>query len=173
MGGTDLFDQFGSYYRSTLKSVKWHIRLFSHFFVAACINANILYQGKVAARNSDTQLKFMERIIEQWSGFEATQEVEEEEGGNEEETVPEVVAPSKRTNSESREYRNQLNNDWQRRVNGIHAVQYVSNNDRGWCIVCQRKSKTRHMCLECNVYCHISGEIEDNCWHKLHTHRNF
>ena len=179
MGGTDLFDQYGSYYRTTLKSVKWHIRLFTHFFVAACINANILYQGKVAARNSDTQLKFMERIVEQWSGYEIEEQAEEEEV--EEEVPPVIHICSKRTNYESRGYRDELIANWEKRLTGQHTVHHVPPTitknkikleNRMGCIVC-RKGKTRHMCLECDVFCHISGETDDNCWYKLHSHRKF
>lgn len=172
MGGTDLFDQFGSYYRSTLKSVKWHIRLISHFFVAACINANILYQGNKAttAHHNDQQLKFMVKIIDQWSGFEEVQD--KDQNDEDEEEAPIVVAPSERTEYESRKYRNELIRDWETRVSGIHTVQYVPNNNRKYCTVC-RQSRTRHMCLECNVYCHVSGETDNNCWHTLHTHRKF
>ena len=43
MGGTDMFDQICSYYRTTFKSKRWQIRLFIHFFMAAAVNAHILY----------------------------------------------------------------------------------------------------------------------------------
>ncbi len=44
MGGTDNFDQKISYYRSTLKSVKWQKKIYSHFITCSLINAHILYK---------------------------------------------------------------------------------------------------------------------------------
>ena len=44
MGGTDMFDQMCSYYRTTIKTKRWQIRIFTHFSMAAAVNAHILYK---------------------------------------------------------------------------------------------------------------------------------
>ena len=44
MGGTDMFDQMCSYYRTTIKTKRWQIRIFTHFLMAAAVNAHILFK---------------------------------------------------------------------------------------------------------------------------------
>jgi hypothetical protein len=43
MGGTDLCDQYTSYYEFEHRTLKWHRRIFTHFMVVAMRNAHILY----------------------------------------------------------------------------------------------------------------------------------
>ena len=42
MGGTDLGDQLGSYYRFEHQMTKWPHRIFTHFMMLAAVNAHIL-----------------------------------------------------------------------------------------------------------------------------------
>ena len=42
MGGTDLGDQLGSYYRFEHQTTKWPHRIFTHFMMLAAVNAHIL-----------------------------------------------------------------------------------------------------------------------------------
>ena len=43
MGGTDLCDQYASYYEFEHRTNKWHRRIFTHFSVVAMRNAHMLY----------------------------------------------------------------------------------------------------------------------------------
>jgi len=45
MGGTDLADQLCSYIRTTLRSNKWPVRIFTHFFDLTVTNAFILFKN--------------------------------------------------------------------------------------------------------------------------------
>jgi hypothetical protein len=44
MGGDDMLDQMCSYYWTTIKTKRWQIRIFTHFLMAAAVNAHILYK---------------------------------------------------------------------------------------------------------------------------------
>jgi len=56
MGGTDLFDQFLSYYRPKVKTVAWPVRIFTHFISAAVANAFIIYKDVIQPPSSYTLL---------------------------------------------------------------------------------------------------------------------
>jgi len=43
MGGTDLCDQYSSYYDFEHRTTKWHRRIFTHFMTVALRNAHVLY----------------------------------------------------------------------------------------------------------------------------------
>jgi hypothetical protein len=43
MGGTDLCDQYSSYYEFEHRTTKWHRRIFTHFSMVSLRNAHILY----------------------------------------------------------------------------------------------------------------------------------
>jgi hypothetical protein len=45
MGGTDSFDQRLSYYRTGVRSKKWHNRVIFHFLLCSVINSHILYKN--------------------------------------------------------------------------------------------------------------------------------
>lgn len=44
MGGADLIDRYISYYRISLWTHKWTVRVFAHFLDLACYNSWIQYQ---------------------------------------------------------------------------------------------------------------------------------
>lgn len=52
MGGTDQFDHMLSYYKTTIKTKRWAVRIFTHFLMCAVVNAHILYKlDKKLTRN--------------------------------------------------------------------------------------------------------------------------
>jgi len=75
MGGTDAFDQFMSYYRTTITAKRWQVRVFTHFLMAAVVNAHILYklgggeEMKIGGLNRGdkgfTLLDFMGMLVDQ------------------------------------------------------------------------------------------------------------
>ena len=68
MGGTDLLDQFTSYYENRLKSLNWQRRIFTHFIIVTAKNSHIIYnalavQDQVRERPTFKFLAFMEVLI--------------------------------------------------------------------------------------------------------------
>jgi len=51
MGGTDLCDQYASYYEFEHRTTKWHRRIFTHFLIVAMRNAHICYLNDPRNRN--------------------------------------------------------------------------------------------------------------------------
>jgi hypothetical protein len=45
MGGTDLCDQYSSYYEFEHRTTKWHRRIFTHFSMVALRNAHVIYMA--------------------------------------------------------------------------------------------------------------------------------
>ena len=66
MDGTDLFDQFGSYLRSNLRSRAWQLRIYTHFLLASAVNASILQN--YGAAKKDGKFDSVIKLIEEWSG---------------------------------------------------------------------------------------------------------
>lgn len=67
MNGTDRFDQQLSYYESTIKTLRWQPRIFTHFVSAAAVNAHILYKTSKNLRRGDkgySLLKFLDMLID-------------------------------------------------------------------------------------------------------------
>jgi hypothetical protein len=66
MGGTDGFDAFISHYKTTIKTMKWQPRIFTHFLHASVINAQIIFCIMCALCRGDdcyTLLSFTEMLI--------------------------------------------------------------------------------------------------------------
>lgn len=58
MGGTDLCDQYSSYYEFEHRTTKWHRRIFTHFLIVAMRNAHICYLRDIKNRNRPTTSSF-------------------------------------------------------------------------------------------------------------------
>ena len=65
MYGTDLFDQFGSYYDPRTRSIAWQMRIYTHFLRASCINANILYNTIFGTKLPLRE--FIQAVIAEWT----------------------------------------------------------------------------------------------------------
>ena len=69
MGGTDKFDQFGSYYDDRKRSIKWHRRIIIHFFRASVINVHILHNSNnLPKARKLTLLQAIQSIVTSWAG---------------------------------------------------------------------------------------------------------
>ncbi len=66
MGGTDLFDQYCSYYRTMVRTKKWPTRIFTHFIMATIVNAFILFKF---SHDDSTLIKYLEALIKQLAMF--------------------------------------------------------------------------------------------------------
>ena len=60
MGGTDYFDQLCSYYRTTVKTKVWQTRIFTHFLMAAAVNAHILYKLENNLKRGDKGFELLD-----------------------------------------------------------------------------------------------------------------
>ena len=72
MGGTDLCDQYSSYYEFEHRTTKWHRRIFTHFMTVALRNAHILYltdPQRARLPNTRSFRTFVEIVICQLLGL--------------------------------------------------------------------------------------------------------
>ena len=168
MDGTDLFDQFGSYYKTMFRSLHWQQRIYSHFLQASAINAHILHKSVTNSKN--TLRTFMENLIKQWSG---TNIPKVEEGVESE--LDDHIAPGRK--------RKALIADYEGRQTGFHypiktppSLPPKTKNgprvdNRVRCRVCQKT--TAYKCGLFKVGLCIGGEKLDNCFYKFHTCTDF
>jgi hypothetical protein len=97
MGGTDLCDQFLSYYINAMRSAKWQIRIFLFFLLLCALNAHILYKKQKNLERGDPGYRFKTFLEEVVTGLFAEararqrgmpQEEEEEEEEEDEDESP-------------------------------------------------------------------------------------
>ena len=153
MGGTDLFDQFGSYYRTTVRKKKWPARIIFHFVLGAAINARII------ADNNVPLLDFLDGLI---TGLVKETDTIAIECDNEEVT-PILTSKRQRTTTWKTD---------ESRLHGKHTPSFVVGK-RTQCMCCHDVNKVSIRCCECNVYLHVKGEGSNNCWWRFHNLLDF
>ena len=149
MGGTDLFDQMVSYYKTRVRTRRWQTRIYFHFLNAMVVNAHILYkQVKTPVRGDDnfTLLSFMLSLISGW----ATPQL-----------LVQQKVDGKYSKAKVRVYHQ-----------GVHTPVFkarVKNSEtRKWCKCC--KKHIASFCMECDVaLCFGDGEGTESCWSKFHS----
>jgi hypothetical protein len=167
MGGTDGFDAFISFYKTTLKTMKWQPRIFTHFLHASVINSQIIYcsvMGLVRGDDGFTLLSYTEMLIEAlcepWIATRNARKAKAPRKGNtvscvKMDTRPEelhVPGQSKRSKVESP----QGSDIW-----------ITGPENRRQCKVCNTRTNVK--CLTCDVHlCLINGD-DNTCW--AHYHR--
>jgi len=141
MGGTDRFDQYGSYYNTSLRTRKWHIRIFTHFLQAAVINAYILYVSKYKA--SLPYIEFLDLLIGQL--VDDPKEIVDSDSESSEIEVKPAHNPKKR-------WRTTWQNDHSRLCGEHFPVQHSQNgrDTRTLCMFC-KKRKPSQKCSTCGV----------------------
>ena len=95
MGGTDLGDQLGSYYRFQHQSTKWPHRIYTHFMMLATVNAHIL-RNWIYPKNTLTLKVFLELLMEELSG---SNPFEEKSGESDDDDKEEEVPVKKKLSS--------------------------------------------------------------------------
>ena len=153
MGGTDLFDQFGSYYRTNVRKKKWPPRIIFHFLLGAAINSHII------ASTSVTLLDFLDELI---TGLISGADTAIVESDNDE-LVPTNPLKRQRTITWKTDHS---------RLHGKHTPSF-SEGKRAKCICCHDVNKVSIRCCECNIYLHVKGEGSNNCWWRFHNLLDF
>ena len=151
--------------------VKWQMRVYTHFFRAACINASILY-GLFTNKKMDL-LSFLKLVIDEWADMR-------------EDTVPAPNIAAFQTVNHNFSY-------WKKhpelRLSGLHLPEkvqeekvlieddeseydfeepkYVTIDSRGHCKMCDNTTASR--CESCNVSLCIGKPGQNSCWKEFHT----
>ena len=180
MGGTDLFDQLGSYYRTTHKSIKWHHRIINHFIQVSALNAYILSRETLQTENDS--FGFMIDLVEQWGG--ANNANDDSDSNSDQESSDGEMYARLTDEAGVRRKRKALYSDFKGRTTGKHwpaaALEFCRTvNERTGkyvemrhdCCVCG--CKTRFQCATCNVFVCIGPVNRIGCFEKLHTQQCF
>lgn len=166
MGGTDKFDQFGSYYDDRSRTITWQSRVFNHFLRASCINATILYNQGIRKEQQLTLLEFIQSVIEDWCGHEEGSLATTDEG------LVEAAQP------EPHRHRQWWSKQEKRRLKGTHtparnhlaanpSSQTSSTRVRQRCKVCG--NQTNFICKECGISLCIDDAGYRGCWSVFHN----
>ena len=157
MGGTDLNDQYNSYYRSTYSTKKWAPRIFSHFLMLSITNARALYMSfhDMTDPKSLPLFEFIDSILNSLIQSEDNNSSSSESEGDEEAPLP----------KKRRSVTTQLG--CVTRLKGHAHTPANDGNTRRNCPVCDKRS--RIFCVECNTCLHIDGDGEDSCWWRYHN----
>ena len=164
MGGTDLFDQYCTYYRTTIKTKKWTTRIITHMVMCCLVNAYVIYKHA----NAETSLlDFLDIYIS-----ELLHEQEPQRNVT-------AILSSERT----RQIGNNRLDKWYDdtfRLTGQHfcaSLQrkaWVPTSEQGHqidprkpCILCKTKCAT--ICNMCKVHLCISDPNELSCFEKFHS----
>ena len=177
MGGTDLFDQFCSYYKTTVRTKKWPMRIFTHFLKCTVVNAYIIWNAleiksgrrvKKVSLLDFTDMLIKEIIAEHWNATMTGDACARASAKNETPVFEHATKPARL-------------NTWMKhsgqRLNGTHTPIQLKNHKGGpdlrtFCMVCNVKCPTR--CNECNCALHITEEDGDlSCWSKFHMLEDF
>lgn len=161
MGGVDLMNQMISYYRITIRSKKWTLRMITHFIDFSIVQSWIEYKidcqkSEIPKRQIMDLLAFRMCLANQLVYNQSTAK-----------RVARITLNDIRSKNEcvdkSRESRTTDDNI---RFDGLdHIPEYSENRIR-----CKRKScksKTQVYCSKCKV--HLCLNLKNNCYREYHT----
>lgn len=151
MGGTDKFDQYGSYYDDRVRSITWQMRIFKHFLRAAVINAHCIYR---MTTKEITLLDFTKLVILEWA-------YGRREDYNE---VTDDVFFGRLDGERSSAW---WKHEIRRRTQGRHTPIISDTNARRRCKVC--KVQSGYFCKECGVALHLEKSGATQCWQIFHS----
>ena len=159
-------DQNLSYYKTTLRTLKWQKRIFLHFFQVCAVQSHIIYKqcyGHQPDDHTKTLLGFLDLLIDDLVAEEAAPEVQEEEN----KVACDVDIQPERVQRSYKRLRT-LEGDVGRYGGGTHCpVRLGSNNTRGRCRICKKKSY--YVCDTCGVTLCVQKDLQLTCFKKFHT----
>ena len=165
MGGTDKHDQMNGYYRTTIKTLAWQPRIYTHFLMSAATNAWILKRQKDGLSNEEySLLDFIDNLIDQLSN-----------AGKIEQNEPELEEIEAKI--DAHDLNSNKVEDWLNEAPYIksrldtknHWPMCTNNTDRRRCIICS--SRMSSFCGKCNQFLCIGPN--DSCFVKFHTQKKF
>ena len=163
MGGTDVFDQYCSYYRTMVRTKKWPMKIFTHFIMASIVNAFILY--KYNSHDDATLLSFITLLLEEISVHRRQDPAKDSEAVNEQ---TEPVQPRRRSS-----WLNEVN----KRLTGTHTSQEKETKrqrdkeTRRRCVVCD--TRTGYRCMQCDSALCVGLPSETSCYEIFHSLEGF
>ena len=161
MGGTDLFDQYCSYYRTMVRTKKWPTRIFSHFFMASIVDAFILYKY---SHDDATLLSFITSLLEELSMGKSNDP---------------LVKPDEE-DDQTTQAQPRRKSTWlkavDRRLTGRHFPACIvrekgGDDGRRQCVVC--KKKTKFICMQCDACVCIAQPNDTSCFEIFHSLEDF
>lgn len=172
MGGTDLHDQYNTYYRTMVRCNKWPIRIFTHFLQSCVTNSYLLYKsayGMTTAEMSlldytELLLQDCEEIFDQ-DAMEMNGETDHSDSDSDDDIVNNgtyqrraILCVDKRL-----DHKNHYPFQHEKDKNGV--------TKRLGCRVCKKKVNTG--CSKCKAFLCFKSDDVDNCFIKFHNMENF
>ena len=166
MGGIDLNDRFISYYRTSIRTRKWPVRVFAHFLDLAVVNSWVMYMRD--CKSSETHKKnrlsllefrlYLAEIMINCKADNITTPVGRPRL-TERPSLSEPAAKKRRTavSIPPKEVRYDGFEHWPEAIKGVNQSRCRVEN-------CTGKSRIR--CTKCNVFLCLSN---NNCFVKFHT----
>ena len=170
MGGTDL----GEYVMTMLRSVKWPIRLFTHFGTVAGINAlaihTLIWQRKNRKHKRETTLDFFHELCKEILAAYPNRSpnrsrsagVAEKDTGEE---APEDFCRRTKLAWETH-FEDRLSGTHTPEVLGRGSSEHQDNRRR--CKACNAVEKINTRCVECGAHLHFGGVKDSSCWWRFH-----
>ena len=176
MGGTDLGDQRSEYVLTMLRSVKWPIRIFTHFLSVAGINAlaihTMIFLRRDPNHKKETTLDFFHELCKEIlltfpnpkrRACAAENDAVSDDSGGEE--VPEEFGRRSKLMWEIH---------WEDRLRGSHTPEIAERSKRDVvdlrrrCKAYNSDQKIITRCVECATYLNFGGVKSSSCWWRFH-----
>lgn len=183
MGGTDLCDQGLSYYRNSMRSSKWQVRIFCYIVQLCALNAHLLYKlyynlrrGQRGHRQKDFTEELIKELIGAPSSVDLTGDVEDEDtprcrrkrGAEEDDGV-----------SILKHVRLATALEMQPSLTSHHPVKWGSrvrrdndrrtNDERPRCKICNHKTSYSCECCRVGLCLDAKNSSTPSCWKLFHT----
>lgn len=164
MGGTDLFDQYMSYYRPTVKTKRWPHAIYFHLMLCCVVNAWILHKlinGNTEHEDNGNLLSFINKLVDVMC-IKPAEQLDED--------VIIILAPIQCKSSSV--------SPSDSRFSGAHSCVYLTTDDkdgsslRKMCKMFDCTQKTRSICRQCGV--HLCAQVADvglhySCHERYHN----
>lgn len=158
MGGVDLLDSMLGYYRISIRSKKWYIRVFFHFIDMICVNSWILWRRNL--KNNDLYLPLSEFKIGIAEILTATNSIQRKRGR------PSSASLQPKLELKKKKYPFSQIPAQEIRTDNLNHLPIV-NDDRQRCKYPECKGKSQISCGKCKVFLCLNKDR--NCFSQFHT----